>query len=404
MFTKNKQSSSLILDCVVIKNKLMNNSNLLNTITLITVFVILLLVFFLLTVNTKNKLSNRLFAGFLLLTVFDLSSFLIDKYFEANLKFEVFRMTASLLIMPIFYLYVEAVSRSDFRLKPKHLALITPFVIANLVFIPRFYLVTTVDTIYKYEHFKKMLEIRFFYILAELQYAFYIIAVFIILKKYKEVYLENYTNANNSSYKWLFQMTMFFLIAHCIVFFKSVIRYTDYKVLLDSSNIVIGMIALIISCWFVLKALNNPELFKSVDSNMLLVNETLNTKIISTEKESFEVPKSAEIISQIEYVKKYVLENKSYLEPSLTIQELSRQVNIPVRDLSVLINHHMNQHFFDFINEYRIQNAMQILKDSSKSKLTILEILYLVGFNSKSSFNTAFKKHTNQTPTEFRNS
>lgn len=382
----------------------MNNPNFLNTITLITVFVMLLLAFFLLTVNTKNKLSNRLFAGFLILTAFDLSSFFIDKYFEANLKFEVFRMTASLLIMPIFYLYVKAVSHSDFRLKPKHLALIIPFSIANLVFIPRFYLATTVDTIYIYEHFKQMLEIRFFYILAELQYAFYIISVFIILKKYKEVYLENYTNANNSSYKWLFQMTVFFLIAHCIVFFKSVIRYTDYNVLLNSSNLIIGTIALIISCWFVLKALNNPELFKSVDSNMLLVNETLNTKIVSTEKESFEAPKSAEIISQIEYVKKYVLENESYLEPSLTIQELSRQVNIPVRDLSLLINHHINQHFFDFINEYRIQKAMQILKDSSKSKLTILEIIYEVGFNSKSSFNTAFRKHTNQTPTEFRNS
>ena len=73
-------------------------------------------------------------------------------------------------------------------------------------------------------------------------------------------------------------------------------------------------------------------------------------------------------------------------------------------DLSVLINHHLNQHFFDFINEYRIQKAMQILKNPSKKKLTILEILYEVGFNSKSSFNTAFKKHTNQTPTEFRNS
>ncbi|SFB23927.1 AraC-type DNA-binding protein [Flavobacterium swingsii] len=378
----------------------MDKSNFLNTITLITVFVMLLLAFFLLTVNTKNKLSNRLFASFLILTAFDLSSFFTDKYFETNLSFEVFRMTTSLLIMPIFYLYVKAVCHSDFRLKPKHLILIIPFIIANLVFIPRFYLATTIDSISIFEHFKQMLEIRFFYILAELQYAFYIILVFIILKKYKEIYLENYTNANNSSYKWLFQMTVFFLIAHCIVFFKSVIRYTDYNVFLNSSNVIIGTIALIISCWFVLKALNNPELFKGVDSNMLLVNES----VISTEKESFKTPKSAEIISQIELVKKYVLENESYLEPSLTIQELSKQVSIPVRDLSVLINHHMNQHFFDFINEYRIQKAMQILKDSSKSKLTILEILYEVGFNSKSSFNTAFKKHTNQTPTEFRNS
>lgn len=382
----------------------MDNHNFLNIVSLIAVFTMLLLAFFLLTVSTKNKLPNKLFAGFLILTVFDLSSFFTEKYFEINLNFEIFRMTSSLLIMPIFYLYVKAVCHSDFVLKSKYLVLLIPFIIANLIFIPRFYLATTIDSIYVYQHFKQMLEIRFFYVLAELQYAFYCISVFIILKKYKGIYLENYTNANSSSYKWLLQMTIFFLIAHCIVFFKSLIRYTDYNVFLNMSNMIIGVIALIISCWFVLKALNNPELFKGVDSNMLLVYETLNTKNVPTEKELFETPKSAEIVSQIELVKKYVLENEPYLEPSLTIQELAKQVNIPVRDLSVLINHHMNQHFFDFINGYRIQKAMQILKNPSKNKLTILEILYEVGFNSKSSFNTAFKKHTYQTPTEFRNS
>lgn len=378
----------------------MDKTNILNTITLITIFVMLLLAFFLLSVNAKNKLSNKLFAGFLLLTTLDLSSFLTGSYFETNLNFEIFRMTISLLIMPIFYLYVKSVCYSDFRLTPKHLLLLIPFVVANLVFIPRFYLAAATESISIYEPFKQMPEIRFFYILGELQYAFYIILVFIILKKYKEIYLENYTNANNSSYKWLFQMTVFFLIAHCIVLFKSLIRYTDYNVLFNSSNAIIGAVALLISCWFVLKALNNPELFKGVDSNMLLVNEALNTKGIA--KETSETPKSAEIALQIAFVKKHVIENEPYLEPSLTIQELAKQVSIPVRDLSVLINHHMDQHFFDFVNEFRIQKAMQILKDNSKSKHTILEILYEVGFNSKSSFNTAFKKHTNQTPTEFR--
>ncbi|MEO8235070.1 MAG: helix-turn-helix transcriptional regulator [Flavobacterium sp.] len=381
----------------------MDKSNFLNTITLISIFVMLLLASFLLTVNTKNKLSNRLFASFLILTAFDLSSFFTDKYFETNLNFEVFRMTASLLIMPIFYLYVKAVCHSDFKLKPKHLLLILPFAIANLIFIPRFYLATTFENVHIYQHFKQLFEIRFFYILAELQYFFYIILVFSSLKKYREIYLENYTNTNNSSYKWLFQMTVFFLIAHCIVFFKSIIRYTNYSVFLNSSNLVIGTIALIISCWFVLKALNNPDLFKGLDSNMLLVNKILNTKVVSTENQLTETPKSAEIILQIEFIKKHVLEKESYLDSSLTIQELSEQVHIPVRDLSILINHHMNQHFFDFINEFRIQKAMQILKDPSKKKYTVLEILYEVGFNSKSSFNTAFKKHTNQTPTEFRN-
>jgi AraC-like DNA-binding protein len=45
---------------------------------------------------------------------------------------------------------------------------------------------------------------------------------------------------------------------------------------------------------------------------------------------------------------------------------------------------------------------MGILKTPSKKEFTVLEVLYEVGFNSKSSFNTAFKKHTGLTPTQFR--
>lgn len=382
----------------------MDTFSFLNTMALITVFVILLFAFFLLTVQTKSKLKNRLFAGLLLLSAFDLSSFFSENYFATNLSFEVFRMTTSLLIMPVFYLYVKSVCYSDFRLKGNDLALILPFVCANLILIPRFYFANTIESTYVFEHFKQMLEIRFFYILVEIQYVFYIVLIFRILKKYKEIYLENFTNSDNSSYKWLFQMTILFLMAHSVVFFKSLIRYTDYNVLLNSSNVIIGIVALFISCWFVIKALNNPELFKGVDSTMLLVNEAINKKVVLVKEDLSENSKSPEIISQIEQVKKYVSENEPYLEPSLTIQDLSKEVQISVRDLSILINHHMNKHFFDFINEYRIEKAKEILKDASKSKVTILEILYEVGFNSKSSFNTAFKKHTNQTPTEFRKS
>ena len=93
---------------------------------------------------------------------------------------------------------------------------------------------------------------------------------------------------------------------------------------------------------------------------------------------------------------------KPFLNPSLTILEVSNAIQIPVRDLSVLINHTLGQHFYDFVNIYRIESAMEILKDPAKNKLTVLEILYEVGFNSKSSFNTAFKKHTGNTPTVYR--
>lgn len=380
----------------------MDKFTFINGIILITVFLMLLFAFFLYTVDTKNKLSNKLFSSFLILSVFDISSFFTDNYIDAGLSFEVFRMTISLLILPLFYLYVKAVCYSDFRLKSKYLILSIPFLIANMVLIPRFYLANTIDILYIYEHFKQMFEIRFFYMLRELQYVFYMLMIFKILKNYKTIYSENHTNSNNSSYKWLFQMTVFFLVAHCFIVFRFLLAYMDYDLLLNWSNIIIGICALIISCWFVLKALKNPELFNGVDTNMIASYEELKKQSITSDKAPFDAQKAVKMTSQMDLVKKYVLENELYLEPSLTIQELSKQVSIPVRDLSLLINRHSNQHFFDFINEFRIEKAKQLMKDPSNKKLTILEILYQVGFNSKSSFNTAFKKFTNQTPTAFR--
>ncbi len=326
----------------------MNKFIFINAITLISAFLMLLFAFFLQTVDTKNKLSNKLFSYFLILSVFDISSLFTDKYIEVGLNFEVFRMTVSLLILPLFYLYVKAVCYSDFRLKPKHLLLTLPFFIANLVLVPRFYLSSMVDIIYISEHFQKMFEIRFFYLLRELQYVFYMLVIFKILKKYKAIYSENHTNSGASSYQWLFQITVFFLVAHVLLIFKFFLTYTSYNLLLNWSNVIVSICTLVISCWFILKALKNPDLFKSVDAKMTALNEEI--KHITFNEESLNFQKSDEMNSQMDYVRTYVLTNELYLEPSLTIQEFSKQVDIPVRDLSLLINRYPNQHFFDFRN------------------------------------------------------
>ncbi|WP_394777072.1 helix-turn-helix domain-containing protein [Flavobacterium sp.] len=220
------------------------------------------------------------------------------------------------------------------------------------------------------------------------------------MKKYREIYLENYTNSSTATYKWLFQITCVFLIAHFIVALKNILRYSGFREIFLWTNVLVGSIALFITCWFIMKALNHPELFRGVNSKLKLTKDILP----EVEEKSQETNVQNELISsQISTLKQYMSQKEPYLDPSLTIQELANQIDVPVRDLSVLINHHMDQHFFDFVNEYRIQKAMNILKDQSKSQLTVLEILYEVGFNSKSSFNTSFKKYTNQTPTAYRN-
>jgi AraC-like DNA-binding protein len=378
----------------------MDRLSLLQGIARISVFVSLLMAFFLLTVKTENKLANRLFAWFFIVSAVDLSGFFVFDYIQDYLNLVIFRWTICLLAMPLFYLYVLSVCYSDFRLKWKHLIHLLPIIVVNLVFLPRLYLAHGTNK-ELFETIDQMPEIYLIQILIEFQYVFYIVSAFLILKKYKEIYLENYTNPSASTYKYLFQMTTVFLIAHCLVALKNLLRYTDYRQIFLWLNVVVGTVALFITCWLVMKALNHPELFRGINSKLKLTKDILpknNENEIEVKEHQNEV-----VDAQISTLKQYMAEKEPFLDPSLTIQELANQIDIPVRDLSVLINHKMDQHFFDFVNEYRIQKAMNILKDQSKSQLTVLEILYEVGFNSKSSFNTSFKKYTNLTPTAYRN-
>lgn len=271
-----------------------------NAVILMAVFLMLLFAFFLLTANTKNKLPNRLFSSFLILSIFDISSLFTDDYIEVGLHFEVFRMTSSLLTLPLLYLYVKAVCYSDFQLKPKHLLLGIPFLMANVVLIPRFYLGGTVESIYIHEQFKRMFEISFFYILRELQYVLYMVAIFKVLKKYKTIYIENHTNLSNSSYRWLLQMTGILFIAHCFLVLRFLPLYADNHQLLNWSNIGIGVCALIISSWFVLNALRRPELFNGVDAGMIALNQELEAKHVHFGGESLDTQESEEMTLQID--------------------------------------------------------------------------------------------------------
>ena len=93
---------------------------------------------------------------------------------------------------------------------------------------------------------------------------------------------------------------------------------------------------------------------------------------------------------------------KPYMDGELTLQKLAKAVAISPHHLSQTINEKLNQSFFDFINAYRIEEAKRMLVDPAKKHYSILAVSEEVGFNSKSAFNTAFKKHVNMTPSEFR--
>jgi len=84
---------------------------------------------------------------------------------------------------------------------------------------------------------------------------------------------------------------------------------------------------------------------------------------------------------------------------SITLRLLSDSTQIPENRISQVLNTSMQQNFYDFINSWRINDACQKMQDGQE---TILQIAYAVGFNSRSTFNAAFKKHTGKTPSVYR--
>ncbi len=93
---------------------------------------------------------------------------------------------------------------------------------------------------------------------------------------------------------------------------------------------------------------------------------------------------------------------KPFTDGELTLQKLAEKLSIPPPHLSQAINEQLNQSFSDFINSYRVEEVKKMFLDPAKKHYSILAIAEEAGFSSKSSFNSVFKKHANQTPSEFR--
>ncbi|MEJ5102731.1 helix-turn-helix domain-containing protein [Chryseobacterium sp. MYb328] len=360
------------------------------------IFLVLLLALFLLTVKTKYKLRNYLLAFFLFTNAVDALKFLQREFPVNYINLEAFRWSIVYLVPASFYLYVLSVCYSNFRLKPKHLLHTIPFVAYSLYLMWGIFFVDRASKIDFINGMNDMPLMQFFYFLFELMIQVYFIASFLVIRKSKTVYLENYTNPNISELNALYKITILYYVLHFIVLIRWLVTFIfglgeirAWIVMLD------GFAFLFCTCWYLFVALNNPEFFRGVNSDLKPITEVVpkqkNSPLIVEEKNE-----------QIEFLKNFMAEREPYLDSSLTIQDLSEQVKMSVKDLSTLINLYMDKHFFDFVNEYRIEKAMQILKDPSQKELTVLEILYQVGFNSKSSFNTSFKKYTGKTPTDFR--
>lgn len=97
------------------------------------------------------------------------------------------------------------------------------------------------------------------------------------------------------------------------------------------------------------------------------------------------------------------LDNKKYYLNNLaSLSDLAKNIAESPHNVSQVINEKLNQNFFELLAFYRVEEAKSILSGDKKNLLTVEEISEMVGYNSKTAFNNAFKKLSGKTPSEYR--
>lgn len=104
----------------------------------------------------------------------------------------------------------------------------------------------------------------------------------------------------------------------------------------------------------------------------------------------------------LEKLTKMMNTEKPFLNDSFSLPSLAKMLAISPHHLSQILNEKLGQSFFDYTATFRIKEAQQLLISPEYTHIKIEEIAEMVGYNSKSAFNTSFKKIVGQTPSQFR--
>jgi AraC-like DNA-binding protein len=165
-------------------------------------------------------------------------------------------------------------------------------------------------------------------------------------------------------------------------------------------NVFINSFLLVVIFVIAYNSLKQKEIFP--------LDENLRKEIISLEDESQTDELKKKLIQDSDLIKfknkliELMNVQKPYLDSELNLIKLAELINMTPHQLSYIINTGFNENFFQFINTYRVEKAKELLVKEEMNKLSILGIAFESGFNSKTSFNTTFKKITGQTPSEFK--
>lgn len=358
--------------------------NFFTVLTIISVFITLVLTIFFFVNKKGFTTENRILATLLLVFClqifysFATSAFAWRLFIEVHKPLFMLRQT-SFLIGPLIYLYVNAfLKRKDFLNLPVSVHFL-PFV-ASLLFLMVFYR--------KLENFviwESIVDLNFT-ILILAQNFIYIVLALMSMKtttiSFKGFYKSILISSHN---RWL----QLLLVGFIVVWIVNLNSFSIYQIVKRPgwcayTQSIYALTAFVFINAIMFLLLLKPDVY-------YVIAKYKNNKLTQPDKSEY-----------LQKLTSYMESQKPYLNPDITLEILAGELSINPRILSQLINENFRKNFKSYILEYRIKESMQILADSKYRDLTVLEILYQVGFNSKSAFNNQFKLFTNLTPLEYR--
>ena len=355
-------------------------------INVISVFLLGFFSFFLLSRNGQKRPGNRLLAGFLLINavpfLFSILAAIDPRLFSSRPTLFLSFFILDFLMGPLIYLYTRTLSSRDFRLQKKH----WPHLLPVILFLIYLLFSLGLKAVAHPGRTWIQREIITALLTSHVLLVFYALMSIRALREFRAAIKNVYSYTEKISLSWLRFVLAGFGTVWALVIVNCLVRLI-WKTPLPHAREIIPGVNLVVSIIIIYYGLTRPKLFTEPDPRLKYLQSTLT-------------PESAEMYRQ--RLEKFMREEKPHLTPSLTIDHLSEQLDMPPRHLSQLLNEAFQQNFFDFINRYRVEEAKQYLSGKGPGSFNLSRILFEVGFNSKASFNRAFSKHAGMTPREFR--
>lgn len=230
----------------------------------------------------------------------------------------------------------------------------------------------------------------------------YIVLSLLEVKKYHLRLKENYSNVEKLKLNWL----IYLIAAIALVWVLEFIQIILIDIAGKPENITYKYIYAAVTILFYIvtfKSLKQPEVFSEVAFSE---NKSNGSESVLEDEQKLYL-KSGLSLGKAEQVLKKLSEimttQRPYLKSNLSLPDLSEMLDVSTHNLSEIINTRLNKSFYDYVNEYRVEEVKKMLMDDKYKSYSVLAIAYEAGFNSKSSFNTIFKKIAGTTPTGFRN-